>query len=379
MASIRQRGELTNSELSALFGELGFISVCEGMAPLLRQACKASQVSDATLLVEGETGSGKQVLAQAIYRLDPKRNRHPFITVHCGSIQESLVESELFGHERGSFSGAVAQRKGLFQSADRGTLFLDDVNDLPQLLQPRLLDVLQRGRVRHVGSDREEPVDVRIIAACNRPLAPLVREGRFRADLFYRLDVIRLVIPPLRERPEDIHALVLALARRHQSLYSPIEMVDRRLVEHLSEHPFEGNVRELEHAVQRMLFAKSEGTCLTLEDWLVHDTKADRGQEVDLEEAARCVWNAMKRRNASYESLFQQIEKKILLAALAAGHSRREIAGWFRISERNLYRKLRACRIGGTEGELPADSNVACPARSVALRETVALQSGARS
>src|SRR5437763_448469 len=138
MSATRPRPDLlTDPELSAVFGQLGFISVCRGMSPILRQAWKAAHVSDATLLIEGETGSGKQVLAEAIYHLDPKRNRHPFVTVHCGSVQESLIESELFGHERGSFSGAVAERKGLFQTADRGTIFLDDVNDLPLSLQPK--------------------------------------------------------------------------------------------------------------------------------------------------------------------------------------------------------------------------------------------------
>ena len=345
---MRQRVEPpTSLELRSLFAELGFVSVCESMSPVLRNAWKAAQVSDAALLIEGETGSGKQVLADAIYRLDSKRNRNPFVTIHCGSIPESLIESELFGHERGSFSGAVTDRKGLFQSADRGTLFLDDINDLPLPMQPKLLDVLQRGRVRRVGSDREERVDVRVIAACNRPLAPLVREHRFRADLFYRLDVIRLVIPPLRARPQDIRPLILALALRHQSLYGPIDKVDDSLLEHLHRHPFEGNVRELEHATERMLFGKCQGTSLTLEDWqLAHEETQEAGHETDIDEAARHVWNAVKARRVSYGAALQQIEMKILAEALAAGQSRREIAGWFNISERNLYRKLR--QLSGT-------------------------------
>lgn len=124
-------------------------------------------MSDATLLIEGETGSGKQVLAETICQLDPKRYRHPFVVIHCGTLQESLAGSELFGHQRGSFSGATSDRKGLFQSADKGTVFLDDVNDLPMALQPKLLDVLQRRKVRSVGSDREQCLDFRVIAACN--------------------------------------------------------------------------------------------------------------------------------------------------------------------------------------------------------------------
>jgi two-component system, NtrC family, response regulator GlrR len=172
------RDQPSDQELLSNFARLGFITCSPSMVPLLRRAYKAAEVSDITLLLEGETGTGKPVLAQGIHRLDQKRNSFSFVTVHCSTVNETLAESELFGHQRGAFSGAVSDRKGLFQTAQRGTLFLDEVNDLPFHLQPKLLDVIQRGMVRPVGSDREAAVDVRIIAACNQPLEPLVRQGR---------------------------------------------------------------------------------------------------------------------------------------------------------------------------------------------------------
>src|SRR6266404_2789926 len=172
---------LSHEELCEIFSRLGFVTACARMASILQRAYKAACVSDITVLLEGETGTGKQVLARAIHSLDAKRSSFAFVTVPCGTISTELAESELFGHLKGAFSGAVGDRPGLFHSAHRGTLLLDDVNDLPLRLQPKLLDVLQRGKVRSVGSDREVAVDVRVIAAANRPLEPLVKEGAFRA------------------------------------------------------------------------------------------------------------------------------------------------------------------------------------------------------
>src|SRR6476620_9926929 len=150
-------------QLREIFSQLGFVTACQRMIPALQCAYKAAQVSDTTVLLQGETGTGKQVLARAIHALDQKRCRFGFVTVHCSTVTESLAESELFGHRKGSFSGADTARGGLFQAADKGTIFLDDINDLPLRLQPKLLDALQRGIIRPLGSDRETPVDVRVI------------------------------------------------------------------------------------------------------------------------------------------------------------------------------------------------------------------------
>jgi DNA-binding NtrC family response regulator len=321
------------------------------MIPLLRRAHKAAKVSDVTVLLEGETGTGKQVLAQAIHKLDQKRRAFSFVTVHCSTISESLAESELFGHQRGAFSGATHDRKGLFQSAQGGTLFLDDVNDLPANLQPKLLDVIQRAAVRPVGSDREVPINGRIIAAANQPLEPHVRQGRFRSDLYHRLNVVRLSLPPLRERGEDMESLLLAFARRHSSLYRPVGSVDTELLHLLASQKFLGNVRELENAVQRMLFLKAEGASLSISDWQAQlETDASgAAHDGDLfSEAAGAAWNAISQGGISYAQVFQEIERRVLEAAVKVpGCTRRQMAQRLRTSERTLYYKMRTHGISG--------------------------------
>lgn len=329
--------------IAELFRAHGMVGSAPAIQPMLRQAAKAALVGDATLLIEGETGTGKQVLAAAIHALDPKRRHGPLVTVHCGTIPDSLTESELFGHRRGAFSGAVAERKGLFTAANRGIIFLDDVNDLPAATQPKLLDVLQRGRIRPVGSDLESAIDVRVIAASNRPLKPLVEAGQFRADLYYRLDVIHLRIPALRERLEDLEPLMLALADRHRHLYEPIESVCPELLRTLRRYSFPGNIRELEHIVQRMLFAKSSGHSLTLED-LNADHGALSESTEQLSAIAGQLLAHMERAQAGSRTIFASLEREMLRAALASTRTRREMARLFCMSERRLYQRLRALR-----------------------------------
>jgi two-component system, NtrC family, response regulator AtoC len=336
-------------ELQGIFARLGFVTGSPEMMPVLARARKAAQVSDITVLIEGETGTGKQVLAHAIHQLDQKRRNFPLITVHCSTINEALAESELFGHERGAFSGAVTDRKGLFQAANRGTLLLDDINDLPVHLQPKLLDVVQRSTVRPVGADREIRIDVRIIAACNQPLEPLVREGRFRSDLFHRLNVVKLKLPPLRERSNDFSQVMLALARRHASVYGPIESIEPQLLALLACKSFPGNIRELENAVQRMLFLKTGGDSLGMADWTAQGPQESTPAESDpLSEAALAVWKMIGQLDMPYAQAFQEIEKKVLEAALNThGTTRREIAQRLHTSERTLYYKMRSHGLGG--------------------------------
>jgi two-component system, NtrC family, response regulator PilR len=325
------------------FSRVGFVTCKPSVTAVLRRAWKAADASDVTVLIQGETGSGKQVLAQGIHELDRKRSSRPFITVHCSTISEALAESELFGHQRGSFSGAALDRKGLFQSAQHGTIFLDDVNDLPFPLQPKLLDVMQRKMVRPVGSDREIPVDVRVVAACNEPLEPLVQQGRFRADLYHRLNVIRLALPPLRERTSDLCALILTFARRYSHLYSPIESIEPDLLQLLEQQKFPGNVRELENTVQRMLFTKLEGNSLTLADWLAQAGQDEKDQPPDLiDMAASAMWKIISQRGVPYARALQEIEKRVLETALHAdGSTRQQIARRLQTSERTLYYKMR--------------------------------------
>jgi two-component system response regulator AtoC len=332
-------------DLLTAFAKLGFVTCSPNMVDLLRRAWRAADVSDITVLLEGETGTGKQVLARSIHQLDQKRCRFPFVTVHCSTISEALAESELFGHHRGAFSGAVADRRGLFQSAQRGTLFLDDINDLPFHLQPKLLDVIQRGIIRPVGSDQESSVDVRIIAACNQPLEPLVREKCFRSDLYHRLNVVKLTLPPLRERAGDLKQLVLALAKRYGRLYEPIVDVEQNLLAFLESRQFLGNVRELENAVQRMLFLKAEGSSLGMADWLAQAPPENpSGKESDpFADVACALWKVISQRGIPFTQAFQEMEKRVLEAAInIQGSTRREIAQRLRTSERTLYYKMRA-------------------------------------
>jgi DNA-binding NtrC family response regulator len=348
--------ERQHFELRDIFDELGFVTRSPQMLPLLLRARKAAEVSDITVLLEGETGTGKQVLAQAIHSLDRKRREFPFVTVHCGTITEALAESELFGHHRGAFSGAVAERKGLFQAAQNGTLLLDDVNDLPLHLQAKLLDVLQRGTVRPVGSDREVRLNVRVIGAANQPLEPLVRENRFRADLYHRLNVITLALLPLRNRNEDLSSLMLALAQRYEKLYGPVNSVDPDLLDFLAAYPFPGNIRELENAVQRMLFLKTEGTTLTLGDWMAQSQAGQSGHVTGdlLARAASAMWLAISQRGVSWDNALQEIERRVLQTAINLdGCTRREIAERLQTSERTLYHKMRAYGLSRSDTDAP--------------------------
>jgi transcriptional regulator with GAF, ATPase, and Fis domain len=331
-----------------MFSRLGFVTTGAQMNAVLQCAYKAAQVSDTTVMLQGETGTGKQILARAIHAIDQKRCRHAFVTVHCSTISESLAESELFGHRKGSFSGADSARGGLFQAADRGTIFLDDVNDLPLRLQPKLLDALQRGIIRPLGSDRETSVDVRVIAAANRPLEAMVEAGTFRLDLFHRLNVIQLRLPPLRERAEDLAALIVEFARWHANLHHGVTSLDPDLLQHLQSCPFNGNVRELENIVQRMLFNKTDGHSFSRSDWLRQQASAaagaHRGDET-LGHAVGLLWEAMLREGVSFAELMRRVESELLQRALkVTGKTRREIAGMLHTSERTLYHKISSRR-----------------------------------
>ena len=205
---------------------------------------------DSAVLIQGETGTGKEVIAQAIHEAGPRRQNR-FVAVNCAAIPSALLESELFGHERGAFTGAVAQTMGRFQSADRGTLFLDEIGDLPLELQPKLLRVLQEMQIERLGSGRTIQIDVRVIAATNQDLWRMVQERKFRADLYYRLNVFPITLPPLRERKDDIPLLiehfVCKLAKRQGK---SIHCVPDEVMEVLKRHDWPGNIRELQNVIE---------------------------------------------------------------------------------------------------------------------------------
>ena len=215
--------------------------------------------TDSTVIIQGETGTGKELIAHAIHNLSSRCGR-PFIRLNCAAIPLDLLESELFGHEKGAFTGAIAQKIGRFELADKGTLFLDEVGDIPPALQPKLLRVLQEQEFERLGSNRTHQVDVRLVAATNRDLAEMVNRGEFRSDLYYRLNVFPVVLPPLRERREDIPALVMhfveAFARR---MDREIELIPPETMSALSAYEWPGNIRELQNLIERAVILSNDG------------------------------------------------------------------------------------------------------------------------
>jgi formate hydrogenlyase transcriptional activator len=203
------------------------------------------------VLIQGETGTGKEVIARAVHNLSPRRER-TFVKINCAAIPSGLLEAELFGHERGAFTGALSQKIGRFELADRGTLFLDEVGDIPLELQPKLLRVLQEQEFERLGSNRTQRVDVRVVAATNRDLPKLVAERAFRSDLFYRLNVFPIHIPALRERKEDVPLLVRYFVQKFsRALNKTVEYVPADVMDALANYAWPGNIRELENLIER--------------------------------------------------------------------------------------------------------------------------------
>jgi transcriptional regulator with GAF, ATPase, and Fis domain len=242
-----------------------------GSSPSLARVLKQVEqvaVTDAPVLLLGETGTGKDLLASALHARSRRRAR-ALVAVNCAALPTALIESELFGHERGAFTGAVQRKAGRFEIADGGTLLLDEIGELPGEVQAKLLRVLQSGEFERLGCPRTQKVDVRVIAATNRDLEQEVREGRFRADLYYRLSVFPITLPPLRQRPEDIPLLVWHFIARHQGSFGKsIKRVPRRVLQALSAYAWPGNVRELQNVVERALIL-SNGPSLELEPELL--------------------------------------------------------------------------------------------------------------
>jgi formate hydrogenlyase transcriptional activator len=218
---------------------------------------------DSTVLIQGETGTGEEAIARAIHEASSRRQNR-FVALNCAAIPSELLESELFGHERGAFTGAVSQTMGRFQAADRGTLFLDEIGDLPLELQPKLLRALQEKELERLGSGRPVQVDVRIIAATHQDLRRMVEERKFRADLYYRLNVFPITLPPLREREDDIPLLAEHFVRRFaQRLGKPIEFIPDHVMEALKRHQWPGNIRELQNVLERAVLM-TKGSVLDL-------------------------------------------------------------------------------------------------------------------
>jgi transcriptional regulator with GAF, ATPase, and Fis domain len=227
---------------------------------------------DSAVLIQGETGTGKEVIARAIHEAGPRRN-HRFVALNCAAIPSALLESELFGHERGAFTGACAQTKGRFQMADGGTLFLDEIGDMPLELQPKLLRALQEREFERLGSGQTVRVDVRVVAATNQDLEQLVNKKLFRVDLFYRLNVIPICLPPLRERVQDIQPLTEFFVAKFAARFNkPIDLIPDEVVAVLKAHDWPGNIRELQNFIERAVLF-SPGSVLRLPLDLKHTVK----------------------------------------------------------------------------------------------------------
>lgn len=246
-----------------------------GQSMALRAVLQLAEMvaaTDSTVLLVGETGTGKELIARAIHDLSRRKGR-AFVKVNCAAIPSGLLESELFGHERGSFTGAVAQKTGRLELADRGSLFLDEVGDIPLELQPKLLRVLQERELERVGSTRTKKVDIRVIAATHRNLQQMIQEKKFRRDLFYRLNVFPISIPPLRERPEDIPLLVQHFVEKFaERMNKIIDEISSDTMAELTRHSWPGNVRELQNVIERAVILHQMGKLTIKKSWLSRDS-----------------------------------------------------------------------------------------------------------
>ena len=337
---VRQNASLRSAVRSPSLAEDGtpaIIYKSAAMGGVVALAETAAQL-DSTVILTGESGTGKDVLARFIHARSARRTAGPMITVNCGALPEALFESEFFGHEKGAFTGATALKRGLLEAADGSTLFLDEVGEMALASQVKLLHFLEQGRFRRVGSTRDRDADVRVIAATNRNLHQDVGAGRFRADLFYRLNVISLHIPPLRERPEDISSLIdhfLALYRqRFNRPALDFTAEARRQMEAFS---WPGNVRELRNTLERAA-ALSNTDTIEAEQVL---PAALRAQGSGVSEGSLSPATNLQPLSANVPTLDEMERQHILRVLEETGGNRERAAAILGISARTLYRKLR--------------------------------------
>jgi transcriptional regulator with PAS, ATPase and Fis domain len=273
--------------------------------------------TDATILIEGETGTGKELVARMVHRFS-RRAAHPFVPVDCGSIAPSLLESELFGAMRGAYTGADRDRTGVFEAANRGTVFLDEIGDIENNFQLALLRFMESHEIRPLGASRSKEVDVRVIAATNRDLQKMVDEGKFRSDLWYRLNTVRILLPPLRERRSDVPQLAWAFANRYNGLYSRnVKLMDSGL-KALQDYTWPGNVRQLQHVIERLTILSER-----IDAEAVHD-----------------ALTIMESRDKPVDTLAEAEEDQIRRVLAATGGNKSKAAQLLGIERKTLYRKL---------------------------------------
>jgi len=329
---LRRENVTLKHEVSRTYGLDNVIGVSPAMKKIMQVVGKAIE-SDATVLIHGETGTGKEIIARAIH-YNGCRREGKFIAQNCGSMPESLLESELFGHSKGSFTGAIKDHRGLFEEADGGTLFLDEIGDMPMAMQVKLLRVLEEGEIRRVGSNDPLQVDVRILSATHKNLREEVEAGRFRRDLYYRLDVLRVHLPALRERDGDIILLAkhflekyMTRSRKRLSGFTPAA------IQALTEHAFPGNVRELENEIERAVALANPGDIIDI-DLLSAEVVGDR--------EARDASNG----NGSLRGRLRDVERRLITQELLKNDGNRtHSAAKLGISVRALQKKINLLQI----------------------------------
>lgn len=319
-----------------------------GNSPVMHQVfelVRRVSMTPTNILITGESGTGKEVVAKAIHFNGPLKDK-PFVTVNCGAIPENLMESEMFGHKKGSFTGAVVDKAGLFEAADTGTLFLDEVGELPLSIQVKLLRAIQERIIRRVGANEDMKVDVRIIAATNRNLEDMVKTGAFRQDLYYRLNVINIRTPSLRERKEDIPLLAKHFLRKYnERLNKNIGAISDEVMQLLTKYDYPGNVRELENLIERTVALEAGSTILPESLPPMVNTPSGRkmasSQEIEIGEDG-----------VDLDKVIGQIEKEILIKAIhAAGGVKKRAAKLLNITFRSMRYRIEKYNLGSMDDD----------------------------
>jgi len=333
-AELRKENQYLRGRERARSGDIRIVGESRAMAELLRQLDKVVDTR-VSVLIEGETGTGKELIAASVHYRS-KRKDKLFVAQNCAAFPENLLESELFGHKRGAFTGATDEKKGLFEIADGGTLFLDELGELPLSLQGKLLRALQEGEIRPIGATQSKQVNVRIVAATNKNLEAEVKAGRFREDLYYRLKVFPIRVPPLRERRDDIAPLaVFFLERYAREMGKSVPGFAQETLEILSAYDFPGNVRELENEVQRLVIQADDGAFLTPE------LLSPRVRQIET------VLLSAGAAKGSLKEMVDQVERHILIEALREhGNNKTAAAKTLGITREGLHKKLKQLGVG---------------------------------
>jgi two-component system response regulator HydG len=323
-AALRAENQALRAELDAVASERSLIGNSAAMRRVLDTIAQVAPAST-TILIQGESGTGKELVARAIHR-QSRRSRGPFIAINCAAIPSTLLESELFGHERGAFTGAFARREGRFKLADNGTLFLDEIADLDPLMQAKLLRVLQEGEFERLGGTQTLKVDARVVASANKPLLERVRQGTFREDLYYRLNVITITMPPLRERIEDVPLLAQHfLARFADKNRKDVRAISREAMELLMAHDWPGNVRELENTLEHAVVL----------------SRGDTIRDEDLPDLVARETSAKQYLTIQLGTPLDEIEQQVIQQTLRITKGNKRLAAQLLgIATRTVYRKV---------------------------------------